>query len=303
VLQLSKPHALCALVLLAGLTVASAFRHDSLLSRLRTIRAARLTKQESVFPGEVRTRVFDECDGTTRVGCKANKVKPSYNGCGPEGKGALGKPLAALAHLLGDGRMTPCCNQHDLCYDHCTVEKATCDANLNTCMRAICDELYPESAPRPLLLQIGPDDQPVMQPDQICRQQAASYYSLVQSSIGDCAFGSAQNNVCDCTDYSSSGSSEASSGAATAAATGAGSESAGAATGAGSESAGAATGAGSESAGAAADSSGAASAPDDGGAGGAPTEDAGAPTEDAAAPKTETEGADAAAAESADQSA
>ncbi|ORY04994.1 hypothetical protein K493DRAFT_311138 [Basidiobolus meristosporus CBS 931.73] len=59
-----------------------------------------------------------------------NAPKPTENGCGPQGLGAL----------VPDYLFTNCCAVHDFCYSNCNETKKSCDDQFLQCMNQVCDE-------------------------------------------------------------------------------------------------------------------------------------------------------------------
>jgi hypothetical protein len=113
----------------------------------------------------------------------------SFNGCGPDPNAVdeNGKSCGGVTPPPGffAANFTPCCNAHDICYDTCNNAKATCDTAFLTCMQMACDTAYP---PNSLLNRAR---------NAACRADAQIYYEAVALG-GNCAYGYAQRNACDC---------------------------------------------------------------------------------------------------------
>lgn len=67
-----------------------------------------------------------------------NQKDSPANGCGPAMKNQFAE---GAVHAVLDGRMTPCCNGHDVCYGKVGSAKATCDGNFLSCMQNACSSL------------------------------------------------------------------------------------------------------------------------------------------------------------------
>jgi secretory phospholipase A2 len=102
-------------------------------------------------------------------------IIPGYiattNGCGSYGI-SVDAPFGA----------TPCCNQHDLCYQLCNTTKSECDDAFDQCMRAACD-----------------DDNDLEKV--ACRVQAEVFYNAVMD-LGCRAYQNNQELGCSCSDGS-----------------------------------------------------------------------------------------------------
>jgi secretory phospholipase A2 len=74
--------------------------------------------------------ICSACDAPTCSGTYAAipGYVPSSNGCGSYGVSAEA-PFG----------VTPCCNQHDLCYQSCNSTKTACDDQFDQCMKNVCN--------------------------------------------------------------------------------------------------------------------------------------------------------------------
>jgi hypothetical protein len=81
---------------------------------------------------------------------------------------------------FGAADFTPCCNGHDICYDTCNSNKATCDSTFLTCLQSACQAAY-GSAPIRLSACL----------------RVAQAYSRAVSSV-DKFYNDAQKEACDC---------------------------------------------------------------------------------------------------------
>jgi secretory phospholipase A2 len=95
----------------------------------------------------------------------------STNGCGSYGVSA-DAPFGA----------TPCCNQHDLCYQSCNTTKSKCDDAFDQCMKTACD-----------------DDNDLEKV--ACRVQAEAFFNAVMD-VGCKAYKKNQGEACGCSDGS-----------------------------------------------------------------------------------------------------
>ncbi|KAF0977046.1 hypothetical protein FDP41_003699 [Naegleria fowleri] len=115
--------------------------------------------------------------------CKTPKpnFKPSYNGCGPR----QSELMRRLGSILFDS-FTPCCNEHDMCYETCGQVREDCDRKLYECMKSTCKKLYSSSfAKRSWCLVKAEGIKMGLEPD---------------SDVACTAFAVAQQRGCDCPD-------------------------------------------------------------------------------------------------------
>ena len=96
-------------------------------------------------------------------------VPATPNGCGTK---AINVP---------DFSYGPCCNAHDICYSTCSKNKATCDTEFKTCMKAMCTAKYAWYDPRRIA----------------CNSGADLYYDGVHLA-GEIAFDKATAKHCKC---------------------------------------------------------------------------------------------------------
>ncbi|PAP77082.1 hypothetical protein [Rubrivirga marina] len=61
---------------------------------------------------------------------------PTHNGCGAEG-GSIPVPQG-----FGSAAFTPACNQHDHCYENCSMSQAECDDDFFGGMVHSCEQAY-----------------------------------------------------------------------------------------------------------------------------------------------------------------
>lgn len=111
---------------------------------------------------------------------------PGFNGCGP----AQGFSRYIIPNKVGSFRevdFTPACNNHDICYDTCLSDKATCDRQFYGDMSTACAKAYPS------------DSWYDRRQRSACRWDAYVYYLAVsRTSTGRNAYESAQKEACDC---------------------------------------------------------------------------------------------------------
>jgi hypothetical protein len=96
---------------------------------------------------------------------------PTSNGCGSYGV-SVDAPFG----------VTPCCNQHDICYHSCSTSKSDCDDRFDQCMKDVCD---------------SEDDLEKI----ACRAQAELFYQAVMD-LGCRAYLNNQEAGCQCSDGS-----------------------------------------------------------------------------------------------------
>jgi hypothetical protein len=96
---------------------------------------------------------------------------PTSNGCGSYGV-SVDAPFG----------VTPCCNQHDICYHSCNTSKSDCDDRFDQCMKDVCD---------------SEDDLEKI----ACRAQAELFYRAVMD-LGCRAYLNNQEDGCQCSDGS-----------------------------------------------------------------------------------------------------
>jgi len=99
----------------------------------------------------------------------------SFNGCGTK--------QHPLPHSFGDVEFTPECNNHDICYDTCNSDKATCDETFVQAMKNDCNEVYGSMSVTGYW----------------CIRAAGTLGSAaVKSSYGVAAYIAAQEEACQC---------------------------------------------------------------------------------------------------------
>ncbi len=121
-------------------------------------------------------------DGSCPPGTEKEKNPnntPTYNGCGPE-EGIL---HFILPQSYGNAPFTPSCNNHDLCYEDCFIDKDTCDYNFFEGMVKSCTDTYNASTQ---ILDRG-----------WCCNMGLAYFEAVSQGGGD-AWISAQKKACEC---------------------------------------------------------------------------------------------------------
>ena len=64
---------------------------------------------------------------------------PTWNGCGPQIK-LLGDIIPTAISKLKP-TFSPCCNQHDLCYQDCSKSQKTCDNEFKSCLLKQCSSV------------------------------------------------------------------------------------------------------------------------------------------------------------------
>ncbi|XP_077470371.1 group XIIB secretory phospholipase A2-like protein isoform X1 [Stigmatopora argus] len=80
-------------------------------------------------------------DGVCQYRCKYGeppKPRPGYEHQEPNG---CSSSMVGFQMDLGIPAMTECCNQLDVCYDNCGIEKYDCDTKFRSCLRNICSDL------------------------------------------------------------------------------------------------------------------------------------------------------------------
>ncbi|KAJ7747715.1 hypothetical protein B0H16DRAFT_1554301 [Mycena metata] len=87
--------------------------------------------------------------------------------------------------------LTPCCNQHDSCYDDCVSGFLDCNNALHACMLNTCETTYGVNGTTPGTIK-----------GSWCRNVADVYYDLISSISGRNSFDDAQAErcVCNCDD-------------------------------------------------------------------------------------------------------
>eukprot|EP01087_Luapelamoeba_hula_P000629 TRINITY_DN10477_c0_g1_i1.p1 TRINITY_DN10477_c0_g1~~TRINITY_DN10477_c0_g1_i1.p1 ORF type:complete len:186 (+),score=19.08 TRINITY_DN10477_c0_g1_i1:1-558(+) len=102
-----------------------------------------------------------------RIGARSGHV-PSSNGCGAMGM------MASSAFDF-----TPCCDEHDKCYDTCGQLRSECDDKFQACMAALCAKQYSTKK-------------------QECAN-TANIYHMGTTAFGCSAFLASQAQACECT--------------------------------------------------------------------------------------------------------
>nr|XP_014272967.2 group XIIA secretory phospholipase A2 [Halyomorpha halys] len=98
------------------------------------VKVVEVVKKLKTVHDTLNESLEEDCIWTCPGGGKAVKnkyYKPVSNGCGP-----LGLEIDAN---LPYPEMTKCCNEHDLCYGTCNVDKDNCDLAFKKCLYKICD--------------------------------------------------------------------------------------------------------------------------------------------------------------------
>ncbi|KAG2387201.1 hypothetical protein C9374_001533 [Naegleria lovaniensis] len=115
--------------------------------------------------------------------CKTHRAgfKPRFNGCGPRHS----EIMRLLGSILFDS-FTPCCNEHDKCYETCGNSRETCDQIMYKCMVNTCNKLYSSSFAKRSWCKLKAEGIKMgLKPD---------------SDVTCTAFASAQQRACDCSE-------------------------------------------------------------------------------------------------------
>ncbi|XP_072247306.1 group XIIB secretory phospholipase A2-like protein isoform X2 [Leuresthes tenuis] len=80
-------------------------------------------------------------DGVCQYRCRYGELplpRPGYQQAEPNG---CSSSLVGFQLDMGVPAMTKCCNQLDMCYDTCGMNKYDCDGNFRSCLHDICSDL------------------------------------------------------------------------------------------------------------------------------------------------------------------
>ncbi|XP_059472093.1 group XIIA secretory phospholipase A2 isoform X1 [Neocloeon triangulifer] len=93
--------------------------------------ARRFRDIHSVFDAAVEETCTFKCNNGGLA------VRNKYHTPNSDGCGSLGVTIDE--EYLPVAEMTECCNQHDICYDTCNVDKEKCDFDFKRCLYKICE--------------------------------------------------------------------------------------------------------------------------------------------------------------------
>lgn len=112
----------------AVLTAESIF--EDLLENAVTV-AKKIKDIHEVFDAAVEENCIFHCPAGVTPKANWNHI-PQSNGCGSLG-------IEINQEYLPLAEMTKCCDQHDICYDTCNLDKDKCDLEFKRCLYKYCE--------------------------------------------------------------------------------------------------------------------------------------------------------------------